>query len=96
MKIRNIFKKRKKGYIRLGLNVVDCSKCQKDSIAHTIRNHFDREYVDNRLLMKYDNKSEKVLVSKKQFRYLMSLVNVTELLGTYDFEFIDEIKLDDL
>lgn len=96
MKLKNIFKKRKKGYIKLGVNVVDCKSCQKDSIAHTIRNHFDREYIDNHLLMKPDSKNKKILVSKKQFRYLMSLVNVTELLGTYDFEFIDEITLDDL
>lgn len=95
-KLKKIFKKRMKNCIRVGLNVVPCQECKKDSIAHTIRNHFDREYVDNHLLMKYDFENKKLLVSKKQFQYLLSLINTYEISNIYDMEFVEEIKLEDL
>ena len=87
------FKKDIQSYVKMGVCVQDCNKCKQDSIAHEIKHHFEREYVQNLLLFKYDINTNKMLVSKKQLNHLIRLCNTMEIRNDYDFEFVEEIKL---
>ncbi len=77
--------------IKLGVCVQDCDYCRKDSIAHEIKHHFERDYIQNSLFMKYEN--GKLLISKKQFNHLIRLCNSIETVNDYDLEFVDEIEI---
>lgn len=90
-KIKKMLKKTTKSRINLGVCIHDCEKCKQDSIAHEIKHHFEKEFVENRLLMRWEN--GKLLVSKKQFNHLLRLCNPVETRNDYDFEFIDEINI---
>ena len=59
------FKKSMQSYFKMGICVQDCNKCKQDSLAHEIKHHFEREYVQNLLLFKYDVNTNKMKVSKK-------------------------------
>lgn len=87
------FKKDFSDKLKLGLYVQNCDKCRQDSIAHEIKHHFEYEYVQNKLLFKWDEKGEKMLISKKQLNHIIRLCNSMETVRDYDFELIDEIKI---
>ena len=90
-KSKKKFKKKLENKIKLGLCIQNCDECKQDSIAHEIKHHFERNYVQNSLFMKYEN--GKLLISKKQFNHLIRLCNSIETTNEYDLEFIDEIKI---
>lgn len=68
-----------------------CDKCQEDSIAYRIKEHFTPGNALNFIFMKCDN--GKILVSKKQFKHLLELSNSVEVANDYELEFVDEIEL---
>lgn len=90
-KTKKKFKKKLENKIKLGLCIQNCDECKQDSIAHEIKHHFEKDYVQNSLFMKYEN--GKLLISKKQFNHLIRLCNSIETTNEYDLEFIDEIKI---
>lgn len=90
-KLKKKFKKKIENKVKLGLCIQNCDECKQDSIAHEIKHHFERDYVQNSLFMKYEN--GKLLISKKQFNHLIRLCNSIETTNEYDLEFIDEIKI---
>ena len=90
-KSKKKFKKKLENKIKLGLCIQNCDECKQDSIAHEIKHHFEKDYVQNSLFMKYEN--GKLLISKKQFNHLIRLCNSIETTNEYDLEFIDEIKI---
>lgn len=90
-KSKKKFKKKLENKIKFGLCIQNCDECKQDSIAHEIKHHFERNYVQNSLFMKYEN--GKLLISKKQFNHLIRLCNSIETTNEYDLEFIDEIKI---
>lgn len=90
-KSKKKFKKKLENKIKFGLCIQNCDECKQDSIAHEIKHHFERDYVQNSLFMKYEN--GKLLISKKQFIHLIRLCNSIETTNEYDLEFIDEIKI---
>jgi hypothetical protein len=63
---------------------------RQDSVAYRIKEHFDASNMLNPLLMKYDN--GKLLISKKQFKHLLELVNSVNVSEDYELEFVDELK----
>lgn len=67
-----------------------CDKCQEDSIAYRIKEHFTPGNVLNFIFMKCDN--GKILVSKKQFKHLLELSNSVNVSEDYELEFVDELK----
>lgn len=67
-----------------------CDKCQEDSIAYRIKEHFTPGNVLNFIFMKYDN--GKLLISKKQFKHLLELVNSVNVSEDYELEFVDELN----
>lgn len=87
------FKKSMQSYFKMGICVQDCNKCKQDSLAYEIKHHFEREYVQNLLLFKYDVNTNKMKVSKKQLNHLIRLCNTMEIRNDYDFEFVEEIKI---
>lgn len=90
-KSKKKFKKKLENKIKFGLCIQNCDECKQDSIAHEIKHHFERDYVQNSLFMKYEN--GKLLISKKRFNHLIRLCNSIETTNEYDLEFIDEIKI---
>ena len=89
-KSKKKFKKKLENKVKLGLCIQNCDECKQDSIAHEIKHHFEKNYVQNSLFMKYEN--GKLLISKKQFNHLLRLCNSIETTNEYNLEFIDEIK----
>lgn len=87
------FKRRIAERVKFGINVEDCKNCKADSIAHKIKSYFDQETITNRMLFKYDSEQKKVLVSKRQLIYLLSLCNDVEQLKDYDMEIVDNIDI---
>lgn len=92
-KFSNNIKRSIQNHVKIGICLQNCDECKQDSIAHEIKHHFELNYIENGMLMRFDKETKKVLVSKKQFMHLLRLCNVVECLHEYDFEFIDEIKL---
>ena len=90
-KSKKKFKKNIENKVKLGLCIQECNNCRQDSIAHEIKHHFERDYIQNTLLMKYEN--GKLLISKKQFNHLIRLCNSNETVNDYNLEFVDEIKI---
>lgn len=87
------FKKEIKSGIKVGMSLTQCDKCKQDSIAHKIKSYFELETITNCMLFKYDGEREKVLVSKRQLIYLLSLCNDIEQLKDYDMEIVDNIDI---
>lgn len=87
------FKKDIKSGLKIGMSLIQCDKCKQDSIAHKIKSYFEVNTITNRMLFKYDYECEKVLVSKRQLIYLLSLCNDIEQLKDYDMEIVDNIDI---
>lgn len=79
--------------VKMGINVEDCKKCKADSIAHKIKSYFDSGTITNHMLFKWDKERNKLLVSKHQLIYLLSLCNDIENLRDYDMEIVDKIDI---
>ena len=78
---------------RLALKADLSKELKEDSIAHKIKNYFELGTYQNSMLFKYDEESKKLLVSKAQLEYLLSLCNDAECQANYDMEIVDEIKI---
>jgi hypothetical protein len=87
------FKKEVKSGIKIGMSLTQCDKCKQDSIAHKIKSYFEIDTITYRMLFKYDSERKKVLVSKRQLIYLMSLCNDVEQLQDYNMEIVDNIDI---
>lgn len=87
------FQRRIADKVKFGIDVKDCKKCKEDSIAHKIKSYFDQENITNHMLFKYDKDRKKLLVSKHQLIYLLSLCNDIEILKDYDMEIVDKIDI---
>mgnify|MGYP003295716489 CR=1 FL=1 len=70
-----------------------CANCKEDSIAHKIKAYFECRTIQNEMLFNWDDKNKKLLVSKFQLMYLLSLCNDIEIANDYDMELVDKIDI---
>lgn len=92
-KTKKKFKTDLKNSIKVGVSLTQCDKCKQDSIAHKIKSYFEHRTITNMMLFKWDDTGKKLLVSRKQLIYLLSLCNDIEILQNYDMEIVDEINI---
>ena len=90
---RRIEKKKWRNAVKVGLSITQCDRCKSDSIAHKIKSYFDSDTITNHMLFKWDKERNKLLVSKHQLIYLLSLCNDIENLRDYEMEIVDKIDI---
>lgn len=89
-KIKN--KKLKNEMVKFAVKVNIADELKEDNIAHKIKNYFELDSIQNKMLFKWDKEKKKLLISKKHIMYLISLCNDVETLKDYDMEIVDEIN----
>lgn len=85
-------KKLKNEMVKFAVKVNIADELKEDSIAHKIKNYFELDSIQNKMLFKWDKEKKKLLISKKHIMYLISLCNDVETLNDYDMEIVDEIN----
>ena len=85
-------KKLKNEMVKFAVKVNIADELKEDSIAHKIKNYFELDSIQNKMLFKWDKEKKKLLISKKHIMYLISLCNDVETLKDYDMEIVDEIN----
>ena len=85
-------KKSKNEMVKFAVKVNIADELKEDSIAHKIKNYFELDSIQNKMLFKWDKEKKKLLISKKHIMYLISLCNDVETLNDYDMEIVDEIN----
>ena len=84
--------KLKNQMVKFAVKVNIADELKEDSIAHKIKNYFELDSIQNKMLFKWDKEKKKLLISKKHIMYLISLCNDVETLKSYDMEIVDEIN----
>ena len=84
--------KLKNEMVKFAVKVNIADELKEDSIAHKIKNYFELDSIQNKMLFKWDKEKKKLLISKKHIMYLISLCNDVETLKSYDMEIVDEIN----
>ena len=65
---------------------------QEDSIAHKIKNYFELDTLQQKMLFKWDSENKELLISRRCIMYLLTLCNDAEQFRNYKMKIVDDIE----
>ena len=93
MNKRQQLKKKKREYITFAYKIDIESEMKEDSIAHLVKSYFTLNTIHNKEIFYYNEKTKKILISKKALNHLLKLCSAELLEQNFDFELVPELNI---